>query len=90
VSDLFFFYSISSEYHTGRQNRPNLLGSERLEVAWNEGEHFRTVGEKLDKFSTKGGWVRSYECASPGGRIAQDRTWKALARRLFFAFMADP
>jgi hypothetical protein len=23
-----------------------------MEVVWNEGEHFRTVREKLDKFST--------------------------------------
>jgi hypothetical protein len=30
-----------------------------------------------------GAHVRSCECASQGGRIAQDRTWMALARRLF-------
>jgi len=26
-----------------------------MEVVWNEGQHFGTVGEKLDKFSTFGG-----------------------------------
>jgi len=27
-----------------------------MEVVWNEGQHFGTVGEKLDRFSTFGVW----------------------------------
>jgi len=48
------------------------------------GEHFRTVGEKLDSFWGGGAWVRSSEYASRGGRIALDRTRRALSRRLLF------
>jgi hypothetical protein len=65
----------------------------------NEGEHFRTGVQELDKFpqgaegfdapprrakSPSGAPVRSCVCASQGGRIAQDRTRKALARQLHF------
>jgi hypothetical protein len=39
------------------ENRPKLLEGIRVEVEWNEGEHFGTVRGKLDKFSTFGVWA---------------------------------
>jgi hypothetical protein len=49
-----FFYSISSEYQIETRNRPNIFEVIVVEVVWNEGQHFRTVRGKLDKFSTFG------------------------------------
>ena len=45
----------------------------KMEVVWNEGEHFRTVREKLDKFSTFGGidgkaWVQGRSRSAVGIR----------------------
>jgi hypothetical protein len=46
----FLFYSISSEYQIEIENRPKLFEGIRVEVEWNEGQHFGTVRGKLDKF----------------------------------------
>jgi hypothetical protein len=50
----FFFYSISSEYQIERINPPNIFESIVVEVAWNQGQNFRTERKKLDRFSTFG------------------------------------
>jgi hypothetical protein len=48
----FFFYPIRSEYQIERINTPNIFEVIKMEVMCNEGQHFRTVSKKLDKFST--------------------------------------
>jgi len=55
----FFFYSISSEYQIERINPPKFFEGIKVEALWNEGQHFSTVGEKLDNFSTIGRNQRS-------------------------------
>jgi len=50
----FFFYPIRSEYQIERINTPNMIEVIKMEVMCNEGQHFRTVSKKLDKFSTFG------------------------------------
>ncbi len=52
----FFLYSISSEYQIQGINPPKFSEGIRMEVAWNERQHFSTVGEKLDNFSTLRGF----------------------------------
>ncbi len=47
-----FFFPLLSEYQVRRIRRPTFFGVVGGEVAWNEGLHFGTAGEKLDKFST--------------------------------------
>jgi hypothetical protein len=49
---LFLFYSISSEYHIERINRPNIFEGIVVEVVWNEGSLLRFGGAPLDNFST--------------------------------------
>jgi hypothetical protein len=39
-----------SGYQFEIENLPNIFGDVRVQMAGNEGEHFRTVREKLDKF----------------------------------------
>jgi hypothetical protein len=53
-----FLYSISSEYQIQGRNRPKYIEGIRMEVVWNEGQNFGTVGDKLDKFST----FRGFRC----------------------------
>jgi hypothetical protein len=52
---LFVSYPLLSGYQVQHENPPNIFEGIRMEVVWNEGQHFGTVGEKLDKFSTFGG-----------------------------------
>ena len=47
---LFHFYSLFLEYQVWQIKLPNLFWNPGLEVVRNEGEDFRTAGEKLDKF----------------------------------------
>jgi hypothetical protein len=53
----FVSYPLLSEYQVWVENWPKFSDGIRAEVVWNEGEHFGTVREKLDKFSTFGGFA---------------------------------
>jgi hypothetical protein len=61
------------EYQVQPENWPNIFERIRAEVVWNERQNFRTVREKLDKFSTFRGWVE-------GRRNGTMSTGKARAR----------
>jgi hypothetical protein len=52
---LFCSYPLLSEYQVQPKNRPKFFEGIRMEAVWNQREHFRTVREKLDNFSTFGG-----------------------------------
>ena len=49
-----FSYPLFSEYQVETKKPPNIFEGIRVEVVWNEGQNFRTVRGKLDKFSTFG------------------------------------
>jgi hypothetical protein len=51
----FVSYPLLSGYQVWAEKPPKFFEGIRVEVVWNEGEHFGTVREKLDKFSTFGG-----------------------------------
>ena len=54
-----------------RQSRPKLLGCWGGEVAWNVGEHFCTVREKLDRKTAED---RTAKKRSAKGRSAMSRS----------------
>jgi hypothetical protein len=71
----FFFYPIRSEYQIERINRPNIFAVIKVEVVWNEGQHFGTVSKKLDKFSTFDGFAvelnaEAFRAAAGTSRVA--------------------
>jgi hypothetical protein len=51
----FISYPLLSEYQVQPKNRPNIFEGIVVEVVSYEGQNFRTVREKLDKFSTFSG-----------------------------------
>ena len=48
----FVSYSLLLEYQIWGETAPKFFGGFGMEVFWNVGEHFGTVRETLDKFST--------------------------------------
>ena len=85
----FLLCPLLSGYQVQHQNTPNIFERIRAEVVWNVGENFRTEDEKLDRFSTFGGFggelaiwgggrgVRSRPRASSWHTDATE-PWKAL------------
>jgi predicted Zn-dependent protease with MMP-like domain len=51
-----FLCPLLSGYQVQHENRPNIFEVIKVEVVWNVGQHFGTVREKLDRFSTFGGF----------------------------------
>jgi hypothetical protein len=55
----FVSYPLLSEYQIQPERPPKYFKGIKTEALWNEGQHFGTVREKLDKFSTSGSgaWI---------------------------------
>jgi hypothetical protein len=54
VSGPFVSYPLLLEYQVQPKNTPKFFERIVVEVVWDQGENFRTVREKLDKFPQVG------------------------------------
>jgi hypothetical protein len=53
----FVSYPLLSGYQVWAEKPPKFFEGIRVEVVWNEGQHFSTVRERLDRFSTFAGFI---------------------------------